>query len=382
MLLFNILLKVLVYISIALGSETTVRTVPAIMASFNLIPGLKPSIPHSEQLPFTENEANVYLTRSIEQCLSDHYIFVQIPGLKVEDFQNFTVWPNFRNRLIEASTILSMPNIIKSSDDNDIINWKHLDSVLETECRVVKYTVNDMNHDEVPKIIHTNKVLIEVNVFEELVYETDIANRESFLMEIDELIRNICKKLPTRKISVILGGTTSNEIDLEIINNKNDVIEYSEIPDDPKVLSVELREKVKSSKSFIFPDITVFDKRRYFEYEKNDTGNRKRLSDLKDKEWAKDAEKNPDIPQEDDTWLKKKEKVIKKEDNLYKFGENEDFQSVFDNRQFIIDNALIIACGASLFVVFLAFDFIKLAFTFLKSFLKAKPAKKKTEKTE
>lgn len=361
-----------------LCSAETVRTVPALMASFNLIPGLKPSLSHNEQLPFSENEANIYLTRSIEQCLSDAYIFVKIPGLQVSDFSNFTIWNNLRDRLIQASTILSMPNVIENSDSNSPIHWDSLQEVLENECRVVEYNVNDMNYEEIPKIIHTDKVLIEIDVFADLVYEKDTSIREEFLGEIDELIRAVCKKLPTRKVSVILGGLTTNETELDEIQDV-DVIEFGDIPDDPKALSVSLREKVKDSKSFIFPDLTIFDKTRYFEFERNKNDERKKLSDLKEKQWAKDAEKNPNVEQEDDTWLEKKQKVIIKDAKLYKFGENEDFKSAFDNRQFVVDNSLIVVCSVLSLIGIVFFDFVKFLLQKIKNLFQKPVTKKKPE---
>lgn len=348
----------------AAGRE--VRVSPALFVSYNLVPGLKPSVSHSEQLPFTEAEADVYLTRSLEQCLNDHYIFVRIPGLQVEDFQNFTVWHHLRNRLTQASTILSMPNVLDNrgvvmspKDQHSVIHWDDLQRVLETHCHIDQYNVSHMDEEEVPNFMDTHKKLINIEAPQVLLYQKDTAKREKFLMKIDELIRRICMKFPSPRVGVVLAGTTSMEVDYSSISNREDVVEYHHIPDDPKVLSVSLREKVKTSKRFIFPDITVFDKTRYHEFERNEFGETHRLSDLKDKQWAKDGDKNP-VDVEDDTWLERKKKVIVKEQSLYRYGEDETFHSALEDKQFVVDNAVWIACGVVLFFCFLALDFIKL----------------------
>lgn len=343
------------------AADGEVSVAPVLFISHNLIPGLKHSVSHSEQLPFTEAEANVYLTRAFEQCLNDHYIFVKIPGLRVEDFQNFTAWHHMRNRMTKASTILAMPNVLEAEgeDQRSVVHWDELQKVLEMQCHIDQYDVEQMNEDEVPNFLDTKKKLINIEVPQVLLYQKDPSKREKFLAKVDELIRRICMKFPSPKVSVVLASTTPTEVDYNSIANREEVVEYYQIPDDPKVLSVSLREQVKTSKRFIFPDITVFDKTRYHEFERNEIGDTHRLSDLKDKEWAKDGGKNL-VEVEDDTWLERKEKTVEKGESLYKFGEDDDFHSALEDKQFVVDNAIWIACGVVLFLCFIALDFIKL----------------------
>lgn len=375
-------------VTLSLCAERTVRALPALFMSQPLIPGLKPSLSHSEQLPFTEKEAEIYLTRALEQCTSEHYIFVQIPGLKIEDFQNFTVWHNLRTRLVGSSTIFSMPNVLASNIDsspgarfkNTVMHWSSLTKVLELHCDVVRYTVNNLDDDEMPKILHTDKVLVEINAPDFLIHEQQQELREQFLHGVDEHIRNVCRKFPSPKVSVLLAGTTLNDMNRREISNPDTVFEQDQIPADPKELSATLKESIRVSKRFIFPDITVFDKSRYFEYERNKDPERHLLRDLKDHQWAKDAEKDPgDV--DDDTWLPKKSKEIVKEKGLYKFGEHEEFESVFSNRQFVMDNALLITCSALILIVFVSFDLLKWLFYFTKDSILVKTNKKEKQKT-
>lgn len=362
------------FIGIYAKEESTdlINTVPAFFFSYSLIAGLKPSLVHNEQIPFTDNEANLLLSRALEHCSSDRYLFVKIPGLRVDDFQNFATWHNVRRHLTKASTFLSMPNIVdqhKNHDTSDsLIDWGKLEHILKTECHVERTDVNHMDPEEYPKYIDTQNRLIVINASDDLTRIDDIEEREMFLDEVNTLIQQISKKFPSHRISMLIGGTTSTETDYNIISDKSDIVRFEDLPDDPNDLSAVLREKTKISNRFIFPDITVFDKTRYFEIERNDIGERHMLSDLKENQWAKDVGKDPkDVEKSpkhvsDDTWLSRKDKVIKKEKSLYKFGENEIFHSVFENRQFLIDNALWLVPGVLFLVLFIAIDCIKLIF--------------------
>lgn len=390
--LLNIILYILQIITLGLAtSESDEQTyaAPALFISYNLVPGMKPSVSHNEQLPFTEYESDALLSRALEQCLNDHYIFVKIPGLDVTDFQNFTAWQNLRNRMTQASTILSMPNIVnhvdkKSAEESNInmhstINWNGLEKILKTQCRVDVYNVEEMEADAVPNFMDVNKKLINIEIPEALFYYKEKEDRDEFLIKVDDLIRRICMKFPSPKVGVILGSTTSSKVDYATLNRKDDVINFDQIPDDPKVLSVGLRDKVKRSTRFIFPDITVFDKSRYFEFERNNLGEHPRLSELKDKQWAKDGGKNVIDIEEDDTWLEKK-KLINTDEKLYRFGEDESFNSALQNKQFVVDNALWIAGGVLLFLLFMAWDFLKLVGRFVYKLTLKKPKKKNVEK--
>ncbi|KAG0689517.1 hypothetical protein C6P40_004895 [Pichia californica] len=357
-----------------IDSENDVLAAPALFASYNLVPGLKSSLSHNEQLPFTESEVNSLLKETLKKCLNDHYIFVKIPGLQVSDFQNFTVWHHFRSRLAQGSTIVSMPNIISDKGIetqeefgkvgnigfHSVIDWDNLQNTILYNCEADLYNVQNMEEDEVPNFMDIHTKLITIDVPEALLYFDEIEDRQHFLSKVDELIRKICMKFPSPKVGVILASTTTNPANQRYLLNRGDVIEYENIPNDPKVLTKPLLEKIRTSKRYIFPDITIFDKSRYYEYERNEIGERHRLSDLKDKQWAKDGDKNIVDMEEDDTWLEKKEKVIVKDENLYKYGEDETFRSVFDNKQFIRENALWIVGGVWIVILFVVWDFIKL----------------------
>lgn len=335
----------LIYITLATAS--ILRTTPALFVSYKLIPGLTPSLPHSNQLPFTQNEAAVLLTRALEACNSEHYIFIKARGLSVDDFHKFSEWHFLREKMSTASTHLVMPHILDAKDtpinSDDIIPWEKLEETVLRDCNALKYVVDNMDAEGFPKIQHTNKILVEVKV------------PRQRIGEIDELIRGILKKLPTANVGILLAGTQSNEVDESIFNDE--VIKITDLPDDPKILSPSLQEDSIKSKRYIFPDLTVFDKSRGYEYERNSIGERRPLSDLKDGEYAKDAEGFVD-----DTWLEKKVKKI----HGGKFGEEEEFVSVFNNKEFVKENAVIIASTFVLIFGILFSEVIRGFFRILK----------------
>ena len=83
---------------------------------------------------------------------------------------------------------------------------------------------------------------------------------------------------------------------------------------------------------------------------------------------------------EDDTWLEKKDMKIKKEERLYRYGENEIFHSVFEDKQFITDNALWIVGGVFFVISFIAMDFVKLLLKAVMSMGKRSATNKEEKK--
>lgn len=383
----GIIFSILTYILTA----NAILTTPGFLLSTTLIPGLKVSLVHSEQLPFSQSEANILFSRGLESCTNDNYVFIKIPGLRVADFQNFQNWINLRKHFTRASTILTMPNIVakNGNDDNDndnkdLINWDNLESILKIDCGVEAHYIEGMDLDHIPRFRNAHKRLVSIKLSDELTFLEDNENiedegsdqRTDFLKQIDEFILGVSRKFPSHKLGIIIVGEPPyNNIDEDEISNVDEIVEFKDIPDDPKVLSVSLRDKVRRSKRFIFPDITVFDKSRYFEFERNDIGERHLLRDLKDNEWAKDAGKKPGDEFVDDTWLPKKEPHVHKEENSCRFGEDEKvFKSVFENRQFILDNALWIVCSVLFFVVYVFFDIVKTVYLSVHSYISKRSA--------
>ncbi|QPG73483.1 hypothetical protein FOA43_000794 [Brettanomyces nanus] len=348
---------------VAVCSANTVF--PSLFFSYKLVPGLRVSVDHSDQMPFSLPEAESLLTRAFEQCLSNGYIIANVPGLKLEDFASFDSFQHIRDQMTKSSTILSMPNVLSNSE-GDTLDLNRFESVLSVHCNARMHYIDGVDEDQIPRYRDTRTRVIRVD-FPALSSNATDENRNKRLQNYDEMIMKIIREMPTPSISVLFTTNTTKEIDIDEITDKNSIIRENEIPANPKVISLDMRNKVRTSKRMIFPDITVFDKSRYFEYERNEKGERGGL----DKDTAKKQSK-------DDTWLKRKKKKIVKNKSLYRFGEDDKkTTSALANQDFVHDNALLIVCMAGIFAFIVFFDVVKIGFTMLKKVVST--SKRKSE---
>ncbi|VEU21540.1 DEKNAAC102297 [Brettanomyces naardenensis] len=319
-------------------------------------------------MPFGLDEAELLISRSLEECLSHAYIIAVVPGLKIEDFSNFDVFENVRDMMTKSSTVLSMPNIL-SDGSGTTLGIEQFENILKVHCNAKEITVNGVDEGQVPYYIDTRTRLIRVD-FPPL-GNTSEARRER-LRNYDLMIKKISRELPSPNIAVLFTTNTTSEADMNDIADEKEIIKENEIPDNPKILNVNLRGKIRSSRRMIFPDITVFDKSRYYEWERNK------------KRGLEDASKETERAREDETWLKKKKKKIVKSSSLYRFGEDgKDVTSALFNRDFLHDNALLILCVLSLFFMIIFFDTLKLLISMMMVlFSRQKKTKKKKKKEE
>ncbi|KAH3661785.1 hypothetical protein OGAPHI_005963 [Ogataea philodendri] len=320
-------------------------TFPAIISSSKLIPGLKPSLGHSEQLPFDFNEATFVIERVFEQCSSDAYILVNVPGLKVEDFHHFEKFHHLRSQLAQASTIVSLPNVVV---DDERLDFQSLERYLRIHCDTYTHTVWNENSDEVSKYIDVHKrtiVLDLVGLNDEMTEE----ERLDKLGEYDDLLREVMRKLPSPLFTILFTTTTASPY--TATNDK--VLEFDDIPDDPHDLGAEIQRQVKEAQNMIFPDITVFDKTRFLEFERNDKGERPAYGeDIPDGMWAKD------VLGKDETWLEKKTKEVKKDSSDIRFGEDQsDIPVIFDH-DFLVKNGPILIGGLFTIISLILLDLL------------------------
>ena len=218
------------------------------------------------------------------------------------------------------------------------------------------------------KYIDTRRRLIKIS-FPELSTNSTLEARLSKLEEYDSMLKEIYRILPTPNAVLLFTTNTSSPIDLSEISNKDTVIEENEIPESPKMIGLSIQRKMKNSKRMIFPDITVFDKSRYYDYERNENTNQ-------------DIYVKRKTPNNDKTWLSKKKKVVKKDPSMYRFGEeNKNPSSVFLNAKFIHDNALLIFCAIFGFGLIVFGDIIRIALRFIsRLLLKSAQSEDKTMK--
>lgn len=351
-----------------LGS--TVNVFPSLLLSYGLIPGLRSSIDHSSQMPYQKAEAETIIGRAFEQCLSHAYIIADIPGLVLSDFAHFEAFQTLRKQAAAASTIISMPNVL-TDDLGNTLDMDKIENILKVNCDVKVMDVKGNDKNSMEKYIDTQRRLIRIS-FPALNSNSTLDARLARLKEYDEVIKEVFRILPTPNIVTLFTTNTSTTVDLDEISNTENVIEESEIPESPKMISLSIQKKMKQSKRMIFPDITIFDKSRYYDYERNSNTNQ-------------DVYVRKKTPKNDKSWLSRKKKVIKKKSSLYRFGEDDkELSSVFINVKFIHDNALLIFCVISVLGLIIFGDMIRIALGFVTGALSkhTKSESKSTGKRE
>ncbi|KAG7877668.1 hypothetical protein KL906_004703 [Ogataea polymorpha] len=321
------------------------NTFPALIASSKLIPGLRPALPHSEQLPFDLGEATSTIYRVLEQCTSDAYILINMPGLRVDDFHHFERFRHLREQLSRASTVVAFPNVLV---DDDKLAMDDFVRFLRIHCNTLTYDVVQEDAAEVPKYLDTRARTINVQLGG-LSDEMSQAERLEKLDQYNELLREIMRKLPTPRYTLLLSTNTTTPYE----EKEYKLIHPEDVPEDPKDLTVRDRRLAKTALNMIFPDITVFDKTRYLEIERNNHGERDDYSSHPDGLWAKD------LLEEDDTWLAKKTKTIKKEKSLYRFSEDQSESPAVFDREFLIDNGPVIVGGLFVVLTLFALDILR-----------------------
>ncbi|GME76412.1 unnamed protein product [Ambrosiozyma monospora] len=366
--MIQLLTKVLFIASTLSQLVYCINSSPAILYNHQLVPGLKKSLIHSEQLPFSKEEAHQIITSTFEQCLSDVYVIVNIPGLRLDDFHHFQSFPFLRESMTKASTLVSMPNILFEDDEH--LELDDYVKTLRIHCKVLVKEVNNDDPAESGHYTDTRARLFKLNLIGLHSFMTE-DQRIDKLLEYDELLKEVLRKTPSPNNAVLFTTTTTTEVsNLDELNDPNNIIHSNQIPNDPKQITPGFKHQLRHSMNSIFPDITILDKTRYFEYERNPTQERNLLKnrDIPDGMWAKDAVKVEPANKEDDTWNEKKVKKIVKEEKLYKYGEETKHVPAFtDNAQYLFDNAALTLLGVSVILCILLKDVLVLIFKGLKS---------------
>ncbi|GMG24806.1 unnamed protein product [Ambrosiozyma monospora] len=384
----QLLTKILLIASTLSQLVYCINSSPAILYHHQLVPGLKKSLIHSEQLPFSKEEAHQIITSTFEQCLSDVYVIVNIPGLRLDDFHHFQSFPFLRESMTKASTLVSMPNILFEDDEH--LELDDYTNLLRIHCKVIVKEVNNDDPDESGHYTDTRARLFKLNLIGLHSFMTE-DQRIDKLLEYDELLREVLRKTPSPNNAVLFTTTTTTEVsNLDELQDPKNIIQPNQIPHDPKQITPEFKHQVRHSMNSIFPDITIFDKTRYFEYERNPTQERSLLKnrDIPDGMWAKDAIKVEPADKKDDTWNERKVKKIVKESKLYKYGEETAQVPAFtDNAQYLFDNAALILLGISVILCILLKDVLYLIFKGLKGLVSqsnntAKSVSSKTAKKD
>ncbi|OWB59694.1 hypothetical protein B5S31_g1231 [[Candida] boidinii] len=363
----------------------TLLSAPSFLFSSRLIPGLKNSMPRSNQYPFSYRESKRLINSVLEECSSDAYIILYQPDIQIDDFKNFTNFGNLRYYMSQSSTILTIPNtVIDIENEKPILienEFDNIEKILRINCNtnLQIYNVNNLNEADVPHYIDTKKRLIFINLPNLL---SDKIERNNQLYEHDIFAQTILRKLPTSFNTVIY--LTDNLTPYKPTDSDNFYlpINYKELPNDPNDLPDLIKLNTMNSKRAIFPDLTVFDKTRYLDIERNEKGERPSFNEPDYKNYAKDYNGFTD-----DTWLEKKKPMKNEDEKLIKswsrYNENEKLSSdYFINYKILKENAILIVSVVFFTLLLILKDFIKLIYNILTNISGKKNGKTgKTAKT-
>lgn len=326
------------------------------------------------QVPMSAKDALTATESILSQCLSDAFVIIQVPGLELADLQEWPSWHSSRMIMSKASTIVSLAHMTESES----FDLKLLEKTLRANCGVSKIEIDSMDEPHNAKYEDSKPRLLDVKIPEDLLYEKPGSEqRAEQLLKIDELVYDIVKKLPSPNIFIMIISDTPEEYDEEELK-KDLYIGFDELPEDPRQILPGFKERAKKSKRWIWPDITIFDRSRWFGFERNEAKERK----IENKE-------------DDDTWLEyKKKEIIFQGNNRFDTIEKENqgdkplpnlvFLGVDTglkiDKQLIVDNSLLILLSACLIFLIIFVDLVKSTIGCIFSFFKSPKREEEVKK--
>ncbi|EMG49778.1 hypothetical protein G210_5392 [Candida maltosa Xu316] len=140
------------------------------------------------------------LKKLITQCSSDAYLLINLPGLTYTDLtstpSNIASWPFLRKYMYMASTLIGLPRM-ESTLDLDFLE-QYIINTCEAE------TINVLHDDdnEVVEYFDIRKRVIRIDLSP--LDQHDMDRRQGEILNYDQLIRKILRKLPSPHYSIIL----------------------------------------------------------------------------------------------------------------------------------------------------------------------------------
>ncbi|RLV94024.1 Protein BIG1 [Spathaspora sp. JA1] len=186
----------LVITSYVFTTLVTAQLAPLLVASHKLVPGLKQLIDPSNVESQNVTAATNLLKKLVTACSSDAYLIVNQPGLTYHDLttSNKDNWPMLRKYLYMASTTVGIPRI------DGVIDLQFLQEYIINTCEAEVINVWNEDEGEVVDYFDVRKRVIRIDLGE-LPTGKD---RNSEILNHDELLRKILRKLPSPHYTIIL----------------------------------------------------------------------------------------------------------------------------------------------------------------------------------
>lgn len=180
---------------------SALQAAPVLLASHKLVPGLKQDIQTPNTKTQNPQEVTHLFKRLVTECSSDVYLLVNAPGLTNSDMISAKKenWPHLQKYLHMASSVVGLPWMEGSLD------FDHLTDYIVHTCKAEAITVHS-SEDEVENYVDTRKRVIRVEANQ---IPTINPAKDRALMEIDDLIRKILRKVPSPHYTILITSSTA-----------------------------------------------------------------------------------------------------------------------------------------------------------------------------
>ena len=174
----------------------SMQTVPVLVASHKLVPGLKNEINSDNLLIHNLTSVTNMIKKLISSCSSDAYLIINQPGLTLEDLnmKHIDDWGFLRKYLTMSSTVVGLPYV------NEPLDLPYLEKYIIKNCQAETINV-DVNDDEVGQYYDTRTRVIRTNLSP---LPTKNEGRYQVIREHDEILRKILRILPSPHFTIIL----------------------------------------------------------------------------------------------------------------------------------------------------------------------------------
>lgn len=327
------------------------------------------------QVPWEADRVQGALESIVGECLSDTFVLVRIPSLLLQDFHDWSGWAKTRRLVAQSSSIVTIARVTEGQ-----VNWREVERTLRRNCDVEKIQVASLDEPELARYRDTKTRYIEVDIPSDALYtKPGTDERSEQLKAIDDLIHAIAQKLPTPNLTLLITSTVPEEFSPEDLR-KDFYVGFDEIPEDPRQVLPSLRARAQRSNRWIWPDITIFDRSRWFSFERNSDQQRKLEEGATDETWLERK-----LPENqfhgsnrfDADFERGDSSAEKTLPSIHIYGWD---TGVKFDKQLFVDNALLLATAAGLVVLVIFVDILKMAFVGLLALFKGGKPKVSVER--
>ncbi|AOA63312.1 Cell wall beta-1,6-glucan level regulator [Komagataella phaffii CBS 7435] len=311
---------------------------PSFLFSHKLIPGIQDKLPHSPQEPFTLQQTNYMINQVLEKCQANVFILVNQPGVIVQDFQDFYSFQNLRSYMVQASTILTFPHtVVTEEDPHKGLDLDKIQTYIMRQCRAKLLTLKDDDPGSIESFIDSKTRVIRMDFtgIPSKAEEEYEGQREEILKKHDLTLLKVIRELPSPFITLLYTTDTAQEF----AKIPDELVNVNEIPNDPQMIPLSMKNEILQKENVIFPDITLFDLTRLSEYERNNLGHYMNFD-------QKDRDAEPVLAVNDDKdkpiFNKPRSKKVDVRPEWLRFGEDDDSIPTLFNEEILRENALLV----------------------------------------